>query len=73
MVRGSVINVFLDYYRIDETFSPDWPKQEVTVGLPANWGEKPIGGYVIPIKKVIPKPDLVKTASLKPKISEMEK
>lgn len=50
---------------IDETTEPDWPTEAVTVGLPPDWEEKPIGESIEPIKKVIPKPVYVKTAALK--------
>ena len=59
-----LINVILEDYDIDETVEPDWPTEAVTVGLPSEWEELPQGSEVTPVKKVIPKPSMVKTARL---------
>ena len=60
-----IVEVIAEDYDIDETIEPDWPAEEVTVGIPKEWEETPIGGKIKPIKKVIPKPSYIKTASLK--------
>lgn len=60
-----LIEVILEEYDLDETIAPDWPIDPVTVGLPPGWQEKPMGSSIEPIKKVIPKPKMIKTATLK--------
>ena len=60
-----LIEVFLDEYELDETVEPPWPTTPVTVGLPPEWEEEPKGAIIEPIKKIIPKPLMVKTAKLK--------
>ena len=60
-----LIEVILEEYNLDEKTEPDWPAEEVTVGIPKEWEETPIGGKIKPIKKVIPKPSYIKTASLR--------
>ena len=57
--------VIMDEYVVDDTIEPDWPDIPVTVGLPPEWEEKPIGAKIEPIKKIIPKPNYIKTAELK--------
>lgn len=61
----SLSQVIAEDFEIDETIEPDWPTEAVTVGLPPEWEEVPIGGMIKPIKKVIPRPTYVKTAALK--------
>jgi len=60
-----LIEVILDEYDLDETIQPAWPTKPVTVGLPPEWEEKPIGANIVPIKKIIPRPAYIKTAGLK--------
>jgi len=52
-------------YDIDDTIKPPWPTTPVTVGLPPEWEEKSTGSIIKPIRKVIPKPSMVKTARLR--------
>jgi len=61
------LEVIAEDYEIDETNPPDYPSIGVTVGLPDNWQELPAGSKVVPVKKRILKPDMVKTAKLKKK------
>lgn len=61
----SLMDIMVEEYNIDETKEPDWPDIPVTVGLPPEWEEKQMGEKIVPIKKIIPKPAYVKTASLK--------
>jgi len=60
-----LIEVLLEEYEIDETIEPDWPSTKVTVGLPCDWEDKPMGSSIKPVKKKIPKPAYIKTARLK--------
>ena len=60
-----LIEVFLDEYELDETIQPPWPSKPVTVGLPPEWEEKSTGSIIEPVRKVIPKPSMVKTAKLR--------
>jgi len=60
-----LIEVILDDYDLDETIQPPWPAISVTVGLPPDWEEKPMGANIEPIKKIIPKPAYIKTAGLR--------
>lgn len=62
------LEVIEQEYDIDETTEPDWIAIPITIGLPPDWQEKKIGDKIKPIKKVIPKPDYVKTAKLKLKV-----
>ena len=64
-----LLEVIVEDYEINELSNPPWPKIPVTVGLPAgrDWKREPDGVPVIPIKKVIPKPDFVITKSLRKK------
>jgi len=68
-----LIEVILDDYELNETIQPAWPSEEVTVGLPPEWEETPIGATIEPIKKIIPKPAYIKTVGLKIKqVTPME-
>jgi len=68
-----LIEVILEDYDLDETTEPDWPTEEVTVGLPPDWEELPTGASIEPIKKTIPKPAYIKTVGLKIKqVTPME-
>lgn len=60
-----LIEVILEDYVLDETVEPPWPAIPVTVGLPPDWADKPMGASIQPIKKIIPKPNFIKTARLK--------
>jgi len=62
-----MIEVILEDYEIDEKQEAEWPAIPVTVGLPPDWHEKPMGSPIQPIRKVIPKPDYVKVKKLKRK------
>lgn len=68
----SILETIENEYNLDEATEPDWPTKEVTVGLPPEWQEKQIGEKITPIKKVIPKPEYVKTAALKLKKKQVE-
>ncbi len=51
--------------RIDDTVEPEWPVEPVTVGLPPEWDAAWLERTPVrPVKKVIPKPDGVRTAGL---------
>lgn len=56
-------DVIRKYYDIDDESEADWPSIPVTVGLPKgrDWKREPDGTPVTPHKKIIPKPDYVKT------------
>ena len=45
----------------------EWPKKEITVGLPKDYETKKMGEGVQPIKKAIPQPPYIKTKSLRRK------
>ena len=63
----SLLQVIIEKYKIDEKGgSPDWPIKDVTVGLPpgVDWRRTPDGTLVTPIKKIIPKPEYIKTKAL---------
>jgi len=66
------IEAFRLLYDIDETTEPTWANVKVTVGLPDNWEDLPIGSKIDPVKKVIPKPAMVRTAGLKIKAKGMQ-
>jgi len=72
--KKGFIEVFLDDYDINETDTPDWPTVPVTVGLPPDWDDAWRNGKSVKsIKKIIPRPNLVKTAALKKKLTEVTK
>jgi len=64
----NMVEVFHNYLEVDETDTP-WPNKKVTVGLPkgTNWKSVESGTPVIPLKKIIPKPEHIKVKSLKRK------
>jgi len=64
----SLCEIIAEDFDIDESTEPDWPSIEVTVGLPPEWEERPIGANIEPITKVIPRPGYIKTAALRPKM-----
>jgi len=61
------LEVIADEYEIDDTVQPAYPDIKVTVGLPDNWQELPMGTKVVPIKKRILQPPMVRTSRLKNK------
>jgi len=64
-----LLEIVAEKYIIDEKAIPFWPDQPVTVGLPLDWDEAWLERTpIIPIKKVIPKPEGVKIVSLKAKV-----
>ena len=62
------LEVIAEDYDIDEAVNPDYPRTEVTVGLPNGWEELPMGSKITPVKERISQPAMVKTAILKKKI-----
>ena len=78
----SRLHALSELYEIDEDSNPAWPAKAVTVGLPkkieveidgkkvmkpVDWRFISAGTVVEPVKKVITKPDYIKTKSLKRK------
>jgi len=66
------IEAFRSTYDIDETTEPTWTDVEVTVGLPDNWEDLPVGSKIESVKKSIPKPAMVRTAGLKIRVKGMQ-
>ena len=64
----SLLEIMEEDYEIDEDSNPEWPKDEVTVGLPLDWNELLLGSKIKPIKKKIPKPEYVIVRAFKKKI-----
>ena len=64
----SVVEVIAESYEVDDTIEPNWPNIPVTIGLPPDWEEKQMGEMITPIRKIIPKPAYIKTATLKLKV-----
>jgi hypothetical protein len=75
-----LLEVITESYEIDENSNLAWPSIPVTVGLPKYIKDKKTGkrilvdyrfmrrgDVVVPIKKIIPKPDYIKVKSLKRK------
>jgi hypothetical protein len=60
----NLIEVMTDDYEINE-YDEIWPDIPVTVGLPLNCEMKKVGDIIVPVKKIIPKPDFIKVKSLK--------
>ena len=60
-----LLELILNQYEIDENSEPQWPTIPVTVGLPKDYGNKPMGEKIVPIKKVIPRPANVLCKSLR--------
>jgi len=69
--KRGFLEVFKNDYEINEAVEPGYPDMEVTVGLPDNWEELPIGSNITPVKKKIPQPGYVKTAVLKKKVKQI--
>jgi len=66
--------IMLAEYDIDEIDPPSWPIIPVSVGLPPEWDDAWRNGKSVKsIKKIIPRPNLVKTAALKKKLTEVTK
>jgi len=61
------IDVILEDYQIDELSNPKWPDIPITVCLPSNWEDLPIGSSIEPVKKIIPQPTGIIIKSLKVK------
>jgi hypothetical protein len=61
-----ILEVIMENYEIDEDLQTEWPKKEVTVGLPKNvdWKRMPEGSKVVPVKKRIPQPEYLTTRKL---------
>jgi len=61
-----ILEVIVKDYEIDEDLKTEWPKKEITVGLPKNidWKRMPDGSKVVPVKKRIPQPEYVTTRKL---------
>lgn len=61
-----ILEVITEDYEIDEDPKTEWPKKEITVGLPKNidWKRMPEGSKVVPVKKRIPQPDYITTRKL---------
>ena len=71
VLKRGFLEVFKNDYEINEAVEPGYPDMEVTVGLPDNWEELPIGSNITPVKKKIPQPGYVKTAVLKKKAKQI--
>jgi len=56
-----------DLYEIDELSPAEWPTEPISVGLPKNWRELPMGSPVKSIDKKIKQPKDVKVLKLKDK------
>jgi hypothetical protein len=61
-----ILEVIMEDYEIDEDLQTEWPKKEITVGLPKNidWKRMPEGSKVVPVRKRIPQPSYVTTRKL---------
>ena len=61
-----LLEVIMEDYEIDEELKTEWPKKEITVGLPKNidWKRMPEGSKVVPVRKRIPQPSYVTTRKL---------
>ena len=61
-----ILEVIMEDYEIDEDLQTEWPKKEITVGLPKNidWKRMPKGSKVVPLKKRIPQPEYITTRKL---------
>ena len=61
-----ILEVIVKDYEIDEDLKTEWPKKEITVGLPKNidWKRMPDGSKVVPVRKRIPQPSYVTTRKL---------
>lgn len=61
-----ILEVIVKDYEIDEDLQTEWPKKEITVGLPKNidWKRMPEVSKVVPVRKRIPQPSYVTTRKL---------
>lgn len=61
-----LLEVIMNDYEIDEDLKTEWPKKEITVGLPKNidWKRMPEVSKVVPVRKRIPQPSYVTTRKL---------
>ena len=61
-----LLEVIMEEYEIDEDLKTEWPKKEITVGLPKNidWKRMPEDSKVVPVRKRIPQPSYVTTRKL---------
>jgi hypothetical protein len=61
-----ILEVIMENYEIDDELKTEWPKKEITVGLPRNidWKRMPDGSKVLPVKKRIPQPSYITTRKL---------
>ena len=61
-----ILEVIVKDYEIDEDLKTEWPKKEITVGLPKNidWKRMPEDSKVVPVRKRIPQPSYVTTRKL---------
>jgi len=61
-----ILEVIMEDYEIDEDLQTEWPKKEITVGLPKNidWKRMPEDSKVVPVRKRIPQPSYVTTRKL---------
>ena len=61
-----ILEVIVKDYEIDEDLKTEWPKKEITVGLPKNidWKRMPEVSKVVPVRKRIPQPSYVTTRKL---------
>jgi len=63
----SILDVFREFYEIDEDSDADWPSTPVTVGLPKgrDWRRDPDGTPVVPHKEIIPRPDYIRAKTMR--------
>lgn len=67
-----ILEVLDKHYKVDDSFEPPWPSEPVTVGLQKrgadgkiiDYTKLPEGTKISTIKKVIPKPNMVRTAAM---------
>jgi len=64
----SLLQIVNEQYEVDEKAgSPDWPSIPVTVGLPVgmDWKRVANDSLVVPVKKIIPRPEYALTRTLR--------
>ena len=61
-----ILEIVLENYEIDEDLQTEWPKKEITVGLPKghDWKRMAEGSKVTPVKKRLPQPEFITTRRL---------
>jgi len=59
------IEAMYELYDFEDAPSSVWPKEEISVGLPKNWRDLPMGTKVKSMNKKIDKPEYIKMAKLK--------